>query len=225
MNIIFFLISLFICFGLPIILAIYIVKKGKAHISSVIIGGVVFFIVQPVIRFSILSYLYNNIWFILNIKSSIIILSLFLGLTAGIFEEGGRFLAFKFMFKNKLNRHEGIAYGIGHGGCEAMVLVGTAMISSVMGHLSVLSPYELLEPGVERLCSISVHIALSIIVMYSVKSKKYWFLLVAILLHAALDSPLGIIKNTAIIQTYILIFGVISFVFIMYSTKIKLYYK
>jgi uncharacterized membrane protein YhfC len=44
-------------------------------------------------------------------------------LLAGVFEETGRFLAFKFLLKKRTKRETAISYGIGHGGFEAIFLL------------------------------------------------------------------------------------------------------
>ena len=51
------------------------------------------------------------------------------GLTAGIFEELGRFVAFFFLLKKYLDYKDGFAYGIGHGGIES-ILVGGILCAS-----------------------------------------------------------------------------------------------
>jgi uncharacterized membrane protein YhfC len=44
-------------------------------------------------------------------------------LLAGVFEETGRFLAFKFLLKKRTKRETAISYGIGHGGFEAIFIL------------------------------------------------------------------------------------------------------
>lgn len=46
------------------------------------------------------------------------------GLFPGVFEETGRFIAFKTVLKKKKNKETSITYGIGHGGVEAILLFG-----------------------------------------------------------------------------------------------------
>ena len=47
--------------------------------------------------------------------------ALVLGLFPGVFEETGRFIAFKTVLKNRRNRETSISYGIGHGGIEVIL--------------------------------------------------------------------------------------------------------
>jgi uncharacterized membrane protein YhfC len=220
MVIVFSIFSLFVCFGLPIILAIYMVKKRGAPIKAVIIGASTFFVVQPLIRIPILQYLQGNFWFQVNVETNTVIMSIFLGLTAGIFEEGGRYIAFKFLLKKRLDLETGIAYGIGHGGCEAMLLVGTSIISSLIIYGDKIPKYNLMWSGIERLCTISIQIALSLIVIYGVKNKNILFLLIAILIHALIDGPAVLIKNVVGVEIYIIIWAVASLLLILNSEKL-----
>ena len=51
---------------------------------------------------------------------------IFLGFTAGLFESVGRWVGYKWWFRNSLpyDWAHGVAFGIGHGGIEAVALVG-----------------------------------------------------------------------------------------------------
>ena len=49
------------------------------------------------------------------------------GLMAGVFEETGRYVSFKWFLKKETRIQDGLSYGIGHGGIEAMLIVGQCM--------------------------------------------------------------------------------------------------
>jgi uncharacterized membrane protein YhfC len=51
------------------------------------------------------------------------------GLFPGVFEETGRFVAFKTVLKKHRNKRTAITYGIGHGGIEMMLLFGLTYIT------------------------------------------------------------------------------------------------
>ena len=53
-----------------------------------------------------------------------ILWALVLGLFPGVFEETGRFVAFKTVLRNRRNRETSISYGIGHGGFEVILVLG-----------------------------------------------------------------------------------------------------
>ena len=53
-----------------------------------------------------------------------ILWALVLGLFPGVFEETGRFVAFKTILRNRRNRETSISYGIGHSGIEVILVLG-----------------------------------------------------------------------------------------------------
>ena len=61
-----------------------------------------------------------------------IIYSLYGGLMAGIFEETGRYFSFKWFLKKENRIQDGVSYGIGHGGIEAMLIVGTTYLNNLI---------------------------------------------------------------------------------------------
>ena len=64
------------------------------------------------------------------IKGSIWLYALYGGFMAGLFEETGRYLAFSFALKKyRAKNVNALMYGAGHGGFEAVVVVGLTMIN------------------------------------------------------------------------------------------------
>ena len=60
-----------------------------------------------------------------------ILWSVVLGLFPGVFEETGRFVAFKTVLKNRRNRETSISYGIGHGGIEVILAFSVTYITYI----------------------------------------------------------------------------------------------
>lgn len=123
-------VSLIVSVGLPIVLLIVIRKKTKARISSFFIGSATFvvfaLILEQILHMVVLkntgTLLTGNIW----------LYALYGGLAAGIFEETGRYLAMKFCMRKNLNKQNAIMYGAGHGGIEAILIVGLSSISNII---------------------------------------------------------------------------------------------
>jgi len=65
------------------------------------------------------------------IQGNILLYGLYGGLMAGLFEETGRFLAFRFMLRKQKAGITALSYGMGHGGVEAFLLVGLTMMSNL----------------------------------------------------------------------------------------------
>lgn len=123
-------VSLIVSVGLPIALCIIVWRKTKARISSFFIGAATFVLFALILErllhtivFKVTgSALTDNIW----------LYALYGGLAAGIFEETGRYLAMKLCMKKNLNKQNAIMYGVGHGGIEAMLLVGMTFVNNLI---------------------------------------------------------------------------------------------
>ncbi|MCY6370042.1 YhfC family intramembrane metalloprotease [Clostridium ganghwense] len=243
-SIMFMIISFMICFGLPIGLTIYFYKKKKVSLLAVGVGALIFIVSQISTRLPLIGYLNTKSWFIQNIKSNTIIYVLFLALTAGIFEEVGRFIGFKYLLKNKLSWKNGIAFGIGHGGIEAILLVGITYVSNIIlsiliniGNFDALvaqkSPqiagikniligtpsYMFFIGGIERIFTIIFHIALTVIVLEGVMKKENKYLLYAILIHALVDFVAGYNINIFVTEGFMFVTAIVSFRFLIKSKK------
>ncbi len=151
------------------------------------------------------------------------------GLLAGIFEEGGRFFAYKVMLRKYGHSRDAITYGIGHGGIES-VYIGFSMLSlaamglmvNSMGMASLTAGMDaatqaaataqlegiaaggFFTPAVlgtiERISAIVFHIALSVIVFLSARDRKrLWLFPMAILIHTAANSCVGFV-NTGMVS-------------------------
>ena len=208
LSIVFMALATLFAFAIPVVLLIYYRKKG-ADILPFFIGCAVFVIfalfLEPIMGNTLLYALYG-------------------GLAAGVFEETGRFLAFKTVLKKKLgNDRNALMYGAGHGGIEAILVLGFAYIGNivmsvlinagqtdlltatatgeaaeqlktVLDSLTATAPYTYLLGIVERIVAITTHICLSVLVWFAVKKPgKGWLFPLAILLHAALDGILVIL--------------------------------
>lgn len=150
------------------------------------------------------AVLQENIW----------LYGLYGGLVAGVFEETGRFLAFRFVLRNRTARITSLAYGIGHGGIEAFLVAGLTMVSNLVLGLAYTHggtiPSELtpaieallaipattfLWSGFERLSAMALHMALSVLVFAAVRTSRRWLYPAAILIHAAVDFT-AVVANT-----------------------------
>ena len=116
----------------PIALTVWMVKKYKVKLSTILIGAATF-----VVFALLLESILHNI--VLNgpkgevIKGNTWFYALYGGLAAGLFEEVGRFLAMKLlMAKEPTKIAPSIAYGVGHGGVEMLFVFGIGMFSTLM---------------------------------------------------------------------------------------------
>ena len=140
-------------------------------------------------------------------------------LAAGVFEETARLLGLRSLCKKDPAAATGFAYGVGHGGAEAVLLVGMGLVSNLMvmymlnsgqgaslvenftgeelalaqQQLTTLAqtpPLTFLAAGIERAYSLAFHIAMSVLVwMTVVKRLPMWGYAAAIGMHALVNVP------------------------------------
>ncbi len=135
------------------------------------------------------------------------------GLSAGVCEEGARWIVLRFLAKKTRGWRAGLQFGAGHGGAEA-IIVGVVALVNVVLFIALRSvngtalglPAEAvgqvqaaqgaywstpatmpLVAGLERLCAIALQISMALLVMRAVTRRNPAWLLAAIGLHTAID--------------------------------------
>lgn len=214
-SIIGMIMTMIISIGLPIVLMIIAWKKLHAKPVNFIIGALTFIvfalILEQILHTVVIKVtggaVLNNVW----------LKALYGGLAAGVFEETGRLVSMKRFMKKPLTKENAIMYGIGHGGTEAIIIVGLTAISNIVTSIminsgSLLKSMEVLDDsiretamtqlsalwttpsyqfymgGVERIIAIVLHICLSYIVYTAVKNNKIIFYFISISIHFAIDA-------------------------------------
>ncbi|WOO87887.1 YhfC family glutamic-type intramembrane protease [Mollicutes bacterium LVI A0039] len=203
----------------PIGLSVYVIKKDQIYLKTVLVGALTFFISQVVIRIPLLGAIQTqSVWAISLSITSPLVFGLFLSLSAGVFEEVARYIAMTYILKNRRGTKQAIAFGIGHGGIEAILLVGINAIVMLFMYIPSVAPQMIIASGVERLSAIAIHITLSVIVMKGVVNRRKVFLISAILLHTLFNfvaiylSTIG--SSVAIIELVLICLGMIGLVFV-----------
>jgi uncharacterized membrane protein YhfC len=202
--------------GLPVLLAILVVKKLKMK-WAVVFTGVLTFIGSQVVHIPLLQVpaLLNNLG--VNVVEPqywpIVWYAVFLGLMAGLCEETARWIGFKILKARAASYKSAFALGIGHGGVES-VIVGVLVLANLVFMLT-FSPDAMLASGVpdgtvqmtisqvaqfwtnpwhlalagafERVIAISAHLFMSVLVWKAVMKKSWMWYLLAVAFHALLN--------------------------------------
>ncbi len=206
--------SLAISVGIPVALLLYLYKKKRARLISFFIGGGVFFVMamvlEQMLHVVVLTaagdMITGNIW----------AYAAYGGLAAALFEETGRCIAMRYFLKKNLDTENALMYGAGHGGFEAILIVGTVYVNNIVisimintgsmastllsldetarettvQQLSALwtTPvYAFYLAGVERLCAIMLQIALSILMYCGVRYGRKVYIVLAFGIHFLVD--------------------------------------
>lgn len=131
---------------------------------------------------------------------TMLILAAFSSLTAGVFEEGARYIAYRYVFEEH-GLKEGLMYGAGHGGIESVFIVGVNVLT--LGVLILVNPFmippQILEsilvspaylPLVglyERLGAMTLQMGLSVMVLEFFNRRDVRYLVGAVALHFLVD--------------------------------------
>jgi len=144
-----------------------------------------------------------------------------LSFSAGLFEEGGRWLGYRWLFRPEDRTwRRAVMYGLGHGGLESMVLIAGLGALSLVGLLAASSAdlsqvppeqraalaaqlaavaaqpawYPLFGAW-ERLSAMTLHVGLSLLVLRAFRRVSWAWLLAAILVHGAVNAvALGLLQ-------------------------------
>ncbi|MPM11377.1 hypothetical protein SDC9_57720 [bioreactor metagenome] len=207
LSIVFMMVAALAGIAIPVGLYLYFRKRHGADRMPFWIGCIIF----PVFALGLeqLAYLAMKHWgFWLNVQSNIFAYGAFAGMMAGLFEETGRYFGFAVLLRKKRGKDiNGLMYGAGHGGIEAVLVMSLAMVSnlvfafsvnagtadpsmaSIAAQLAGIAPVTFLVSIVERIGAVALHISLSVLVWFAVKNKKrFWLFPLAIVLHALVDA-------------------------------------
>ncbi len=192
----------------------------KRKIFLFLLGALCFTISQPLLRIPLLNYLQTTSDFILFYSLNPLLVGILIAFSAGIFEEGFRFIFRRFLFKPiSFSILDPILFGLGHGLTEAsMVLLPIA---------SILPLKSLYLPLLERFLAVILHIGLSLIIWNGFQvNKKYLYLGLTILLHGLVNSLIPLLTWT---ENYILLIegslALIDIFVIIYVYRSKKHYN
>ncbi len=192
--------GILICYGIPTAGTFFLAHRKKGIWKAFFSGALAFIVSQLLIRIPILQLLVPRYAWYGALQLYPWLYGLFLGLTAGLAEETARLAAIRLFLKEQTGKEYGLAFGLGHGGIEAMLLVGPVFFSGLALTLTgrealfPATPAAILTSGAERLSALAFHLGASLLVMHGVREKKIVrFLAAAILLHTLLDAAIVIL--------------------------------
>ncbi len=182
-----------------------------------LLGALCFTISQPVLRIPLLNSLQRSTKFILLYTLNPILIGILIAFSAGVFEEGFRFL-FKrnFIRPVKTDILEPILFGLGHGVTEALMVLWPFIFTLPISSLSLAI--------VERFLAIILHIGLSVIVWNGfMLNRRLKYLSISILIHGLVHSTIVIfgsgINAIFLIESFLAILAVFMLLYIYKSRK------
>lgn len=218
------LLSLIVTVIIPLGTLFYCIKIKKVKVY--LWGCLTFVLSQPLLRIPLLTFITNNFLFINQFQMQYpVIYILLVALSAGVFEEVGRYLVMKFVLKTNRSWNDGALFGLGHGEIEAFLLVGIPMLLSVFSGSSMdMTNSSLLLAGIERFFAILLHVGLSVLVMKAVRSNKIRYFVMAVVIHTVVDATVGIFpmfvsSSILLIEVVLAIVSMLLFVYVVSLRK------
>lgn len=234
----------------PLALGYWIVRRFG--VSWRVFGlGALFFIVVQIVHAPLVLVTQTPLYLAalpFGTTAALAFLAVYLGLMAGLFEEVGRYLVYRYIFRRQkisLTRENGLLFGTGWGGVESIfvaLLVLTSMVSYILltGEGSMLSlpddpaiqaeieavqaltPLDILPGLAERMMTITLHIAWSLMVLAAVVYGRKALLALAVIWHAAVDAAavyLAPTQGILVTEVAVFVFAVIGFAYILWEWR------
>ena len=202
---------------IPLLLGLYIKRRFGVSWRAYAIGAVMFLLSMVRLPLNDIGSRFLLVNAPVNLTRTLLIA--FPSLTAGIFEEFARFIAFRNLLKGR-ELGDGLMYGAGHGGIESIVMAGLNVLALGLAllfspsqipatQLSAIWAMPLWFPLVglyERLMAMAIQLCFSLMVLLSFLEDDKRYLVVAIVLHF-LVNYLGL----SFIDAYGLLWGELVF--------------
>lgn len=224
MKVISGLFTVFCALLLPLGAAVYLCSRKKGFWKPVLTGAITFFVFQILIRLPIIQLVLPHMpWYLKMSINQPLLYALFIGATAGLAEEFGRYITMRLFLKNNVRVADGIAFGVGHGGIEAILLVGINTLIVLLVASRSISPGLMFAGGIERIATLMLHICWSVMVMKSMWEKKSVWLFVAFFTHTIIDggvvyaSVFGL--SVRVIETVVFLCALCALAFIIKEYK------
>jgi uncharacterized membrane protein YhfC len=203
-----FAVALLVDVLFPILVALYLRRRFGAAWRFFLYGALIFFVFQMITRVPLVQVLTGALGVGAWSREGQILWIAGLSLSAGLFEEVGRLVGYRWLFRpNDRTWENALMYGAGHGGIESILLVGIlGVLGSLVTVLTLgnanldaigLTPVQVAQiqallavpgwlpllGGFERICTMALHIALSVMVLQVFVRRSLRWLWLAIGLH------------------------------------------
>ncbi len=128
--------SVFVAFGimlavgilLPFGVSFWWLKTKHEKITTLLLGAATFLVFALILESIVHSIVFMAFP---SLVDNTILYMIYGALMAGLFEETGRYITMRFLLKKRNNRETAVTYGIGHGGFEALFILGLSGVQNL----------------------------------------------------------------------------------------------
>lgn len=234
--------TLAVSIALPILLYFYFRRKLEVKTSSLLFGAIIYYIAAKIFEPFINAAILNNIGG--SMMNNVFVYAAYVGIIATAVEEGTRYLGLKTIVKN-VDEANALFFGLGFCGLEAILIAAWPQLSNILNSLlinngmmaqslaSLQEPelsntYFVIAPlwqtpsaafllaAVERALTIVMHLCLSLVMLYYIKTEDKKCLWLAVGGHFAVvacsallnlkNVPLFSVITTAAVTAALVVF-------------------
>lgn len=194
-------------------------RAGLRHLLWFLLGAACFALAQPLARLPLLNWAQGTTGFTLFSVLHPLITLACVALSAGIFEEGARFLFKLFLRPARCPFSQPLLFGLGHGLMEAGLLIVPALLAGY-------SLSQLWLGLVERALAVVLHVSLTVVVWNGFqRGRRAAYLLLAVAIHGLVDFVLPALQLYGLGEIAIeLIFAAMVLFMALYAARSKKYY-
>ena len=184
---------------LPVVLLIVLLITRKLNPLPLLAGFASFFISQILLRIPLLQVLGTQSWFAAFATHTVVYVIVVGGLSAGLFEETARLVGAKLLKQHRTYK-DMISFGLGHGLCEMILLVGLGQVNNLLfcmilqdPQLAAASPAMVYLGILERVSAVMYHVFATCLVFLAVKRRRPALYLAAILAHTVFNAGVSLV--------------------------------
>lgn len=194
-----------ICLVGPILAGLWWHRRTGATLAALGAGALVFLVSQVILR---LPWQIPLGRWVQEHPKWLIPFLLFSSLTAGLFEETGRWAGYRYLLRKERSLRIGVMFGLGHGALEAILLAGLPLagllvawvmasrgllpsgpaLEGVRHQTAAIDAWKVLLAAVERASAMAAHVGLSLIVLQVWMRGGMRWLVLAVALHFAVNA-------------------------------------
>ena len=231
----------------PVVLLLVLCLKRKISPKPMWLGFAAFFVSQICLRLPILQALGSTAWF-KAFAFQTVPYAVTIAFTAGLFEETARYLCVRFFLKRQRAFRDAVAFGLGHGFCETILLAGLAevnnLIYAVMINSGTFQAVSAAMPAAtyqqilhtllaastagsfyiaiwERVSAVLFHLFATALIFRGVKTGKIRYYFFALAAHTVMDSASVLLmkySNVWITESALFVFSLLG---LLYLWKVR----
>ena len=223
----------------PVVLLLVLCLKHRLPTKSIAVGILAFFVSQVCLRIPILSALGGQPWYQAFAKDNTVVYFVILSFTAGLFEETARYIGVRFFLKDQREYRDAVAFGLGHGFCEAVLLVGVSELGMLVISLTInggsfdssaaaakqtvdtllkVTPAIPLMAVWERVSTVMFHLFATVLVFRAVREKKILWYFAALGAHTLMDFASSVLVTYTqiwVCELVIFLLGALGFLYVL----------